>query len=853
MLKQFVKPVLVSAVILNLSVNSIPVVFAAAPNPEDVPSLSALESSLKDFKQISDYAKKAVVRLELLGLFNKQVYFLPQHYADKTFAKQLLGTLDNLGSGDLTYAEAKRLITQYLINPDDNVILSFEGFLSKKGYQDQDIITREDFAYLVSHAREANIIDKGLPIHNPAIATSGPLLGPTVFQSGIDDTGVRFDGSTISLFHRTKNGFNTTFNDSPVYTLQIHPEVFKSVSVGGIKVKTLKDLSAQLEVELRDGTIHRTPLTSLVPFSIHGADSKAGVIRVEDGLLVLADDLQENIDKFILNGHEFSVEQTIDRINTQTYFNGDKNSEEVVSVVIDELEDKGFSLQDRRLMMHNLILAKTALQQSVLSPISSPFNTIAGPSSQSRGFKQSHLFKTYQLVDKLRNMAVAGNVTELRNKLNKVEVKQNLLTGTKILTAATLLPHITALSNAPFLPNEALSSRVKKSGALLPSEPIAFQFDRLKRAAYILLDDALSTGHASHLVTHGEIIRRDNSSSQAFTLSAGNFEAIPLQVKQSVLIDAIHDYSQAYEELVRLISGIEFTGSLASLNDYTINTINDSFSSPILNPKMAEIKIGELDFKLDMLATPSHVLENFSPANNLTQSRYTEGFGLQSALDPFPIRLAEYICAGNVVSSAGDLIAKSKLNPLEQGDLISDFSLTADEDCLAAMDSPRYHQLLFVDNFQLPPFGPSAKFISTQGIEIINRLLLSPVDPDLAIADIRLSYRLSEAELNQAPIAKIKSRKRGKVGRYMKLNARFSNDADGDALQYQWRVKSGKATIFQSRSRSKATVLPLTADDLVIELQVNDGTANSKVVEKTIKIKSKRFFSFRRFYKKIFG
>jgi len=852
-LKKFVKPVLTTAVLFNLSVNSIPIVYAVVPNPDDVSGLSTLNSSFEDFAQVSDYAKKAVVRLELLGLFNQQSYFLPQLGADKSFAKQLLGTLDNLGSADLTYAEAKQLITQYLINVDSNVAISFEGFLSKKGYQGQDIISREDLAYLVAHAREVNITDKGLPIHNPAIATPGPLLGPTVFQTDSDDIGTGFDGSTISLFHRGKNSFNTTFNDLPVYTLQVHPEVFKSVSVGGIEVNTLQDLSAQLEVELTDGTIHRTPLTSLVPFSIHGADGKAGVIRIEDGLLVLADDLLGNVDSFLLNGHEFSVEQTIDRINDQTYFNGDKNSEAVISVVIDELEEKGFTLQDRRLMSHNLILTKTALQQSGLSPLSSPFNTIAGPSSRSRGFKNGHLFTTYQLVEQLRKMAVAGNAAEMRQTLNQLEAQQNLLIGTKILTAATLLPHITALSNAPFLPNEALSSRVKKSGALLPSEPISFQLDRLKRAAYILLDDAMSYGNASHLVTHGEIIRREDSDSQAFALSAGNFEAVPLQVSQSVLIDAVYDYSQAYEELVHLISGVEYTGSLTKLNDNVFEAINTAFSSPILNPKMAEIKIGQLDFKLDMLGTPSHVLENFSPSNNLTESRQAEGFGLKSALDPFPIRLAEYICNGNVVTNSGELIAKSKLNPLEQADLIDDFSITEGEDCSSTMDSPRYHQLLFVDNFQLPPFGPSAKFISSQGIEIINRLLLSPVEADLPIADIRLSYRLSEAEVNQAPKAVIKSRKRGKVGRFMTLNAKFSTDADGDPLQYQWKVKSGKATIFQSRSRSKATVLPLTTDDLVIELEVNDGTANSRVVEKTIKIKSKRTFRFKDFYKKLFG
>lgn len=403
----------------------------------------------EDFNQVSDYAKKAVVRLEHLGLFNTQTTFQPQQSADKLLARQLLGTLDNLGWEDLSYTDAKHLITQYLISIDSHIVLSFDGFLSKKDYQDHEIITREDFAYLVAHARETNILAKGLPIHNPAIAAPGPLLGPTVYQSSSDEVEPVFDGSTISLFHRAKNGFNTTFKDSPAYTLQVHPEVFKSVSVGGIAVNALQDLSAQLEVELTDGTVHRTPLTSMVPFSIHGADGKAGVIRIEDGLLVLVDDLLGYVDHFKLNGHEFTVEQTVDRVIKQTYFNGEQTSEEIVSVVADELEAKGFSLQDRRLMAHNLILTKTALQQSKLSPLSAPFNTIAGPSSSSRSFKEGHLFTLYQLIEE---MIKSGDINAIRNKLKDVNVQKSLLTGTKFLTATTLLPHITELSNAPFLP-----------------------------------------------------------------------------------------------------------------------------------------------------------------------------------------------------------------------------------------------------------------------------------------------------------------------------------------------------------------------------------------------------------------
>jgi len=146
---------------------------------------------------------------------------------------------------------------------------------------------------------------------------------------------------------------------------------------------------------------------------------------------------------------------------------------------------------------------------------------------------------------------------------------------------------------------------------------------------------------------------------------------------------------------------------------------------------------------MDMLATPSHVKPVFAPANELTQSRELEAFDLTEAFDPFPLRLAHYICEGTVVTNSGDEIGASKLIPEEQADLIEDISSAAIDQCLVELnDSPRYKQLLFVDNFQLPPFGPEAKFISTQGIEIINRILLTPEDPSLQIDDIRLTYRL---------------------------------------------------------------------------------------------------------------
>ncbi len=57
MLKQLMRPALVTAVALNLSLSSYSLAYADAPNPDDVPGLSTLSSSFEDFSQISDYAK----------------------------------------------------------------------------------------------------------------------------------------------------------------------------------------------------------------------------------------------------------------------------------------------------------------------------------------------------------------------------------------------------------------------------------------------------------------------------------------------------------------------------------------------------------------------------------------------------------------------------------------------------------------------------------------------------------------------------------------------------------------------------------------------------------------------------
>jgi hypothetical protein len=144
--------------------------------------------------------------------------------------------------------------------------------------------------------------------------------------------------------------------------------------------------------------------------------------------------------------------------------------------------------------------------------------------------------------------------------------------------------------------------------------------------------------------------------------------------------------------------------------------------------------------------------------------------------------------------------------------------------------------LLFVDNFQLPPFGPSAKFISTQGIEIINRVLFTPVNPDLQIKDIRLSYRLTEPAFNTAPQASIQGPDKVARGEIFTLDGGLSSDSDGDALKYRWKIKSGNGEIVGSDTDVEVNIKPDGSEDLVVELEVNDGIANSYSVEKGIRL-----------------
>jgi hypothetical protein len=132
-------------------------------------------------------------------------------------------------------------------------------------------------------------------------------------------------------------------------------------------------------------------------------------------------------------------------------------------------------------------------------------------------------------------------------------------------------------------------------------------------------------------------------------------------------------------------------------------------------------------------------------------------------------------------------------------------------------------------------------------------VLLTPVDPSLQVKDIRLSYRLTEAAFNKTPVAVIQGAEIARRGESVKLNAGLSSDADGIALHYQWKIKSGKARIISSSTDEEVLILPRRPGKLVVELQVNDGTANSQAIEKTIVVKGRRLNSLRDLLSRLFA
>jgi hypothetical protein len=113
-------------------------------------------------------------------------------------------------------------------------------------------------------------------------------------------------------------------------------------------------------------------------------------------------------------------------------------------------------------------------------------------------------------------------------------------------------------------------------------------------------------------------------------------------------------------------------------------------------------------------------------------------------------------------------------------------------------------------------------------------VLFTPVNSGLQIKDIRLSYRLTEPEFNTAPVASIQGPDRVNSGEVINLDAGLSSDADGDALQYLWKIKSGEGKIIGSNTDAEVQINPEGTGNLVVELQVNDGIANSYSVEKEI-------------------
>lgn len=95
---------------------------------------------------------------------------------------------------------------------------------------------------------------------------------------------------------------------------------------------------------------------------------------------------------------------------------------------------------------------------------------------------------------------------------------------------------------------------------------------------------------------------------------------------------------------------------------------------------------------------------------------------------------------------------------------------------------------------------------------------------------IRFDVEVTAATINATPIAIITGLKDGKVGDVLTLDGTASNDPDGDALTYRWRIakrpQGGDATLVPT-TESAAQFTPLSAGEFTIALVVSDGTSDS--------------------------
>ena len=92
---------------------------------------------------------------------------------------------------------------------------------------------------------------------------------------------------------------------------------------------------------------------------------------------------------------------------------------------------------------------------------------------------------------------------------------------------------------------------------------------------------------------------------------------------------------------------------------------------------------------------------------------------------------------------------------------------------------------------------------------------------------------------NTAPTAEISGEASTMVGQSLTLSAQGSSDAEGDSLTYSWELASQPSDSSLSLTNATSEEIEFTPDvagDYALALTVNDGTADSAVVEITINV-----------------
>ncbi len=96
---------------------------------------------------------------------------------------------------------------------------------------------------------------------------------------------------------------------------------------------------------------------------------------------------------------------------------------------------------------------------------------------------------------------------------------------------------------------------------------------------------------------------------------------------------------------------------------------------------------------------------------------------------------------------------------------------------------------------------------------------------------------ISAAENNVAPVANAGTAQNVVTGTKVTLDGRTSSDANGDALSYEWAVKSlptGSAAVLSGASSATPTFTADVAGNYVFDLTVSDGKLSSKAASVTV-------------------